>query len=199
MKTQNKFSVGTGDLPLGDALRNTGASAVLAEEFEPDAAMVVTSGQDAMAGALTEGLQFLRFIQGGNAIFTIRAKATGVRFTFKFARPKEGNPAMPHHPRPIWVSVLSGASNDSDYSFIGTIQPFPGNWALRASSRSKVKLDSPSGEVAQWIVKSVNLGLPRLFRQANVWHEGRCGRCGRRLTVPSSVESGFGPECAGRV
>jgi hypothetical protein len=29
-----------------------------------------------------------------------------------------------------------------------------------------------------------------------VWHEGRCGRCGRRLTVPESIESGLGPECA---
>jgi hypothetical protein len=28
-----------------------------------------------------------------------------------------------------------------------------------------------------------------------VWHEGRCGRCNRKLTVPASIESGFGPEC----
>jgi len=27
----------------------------------------------------------------------------------------------------------------------------------------------------------------------------RCGRCGRVLTVPESVESGFGPECIGRL
>ena len=27
-------------------------------------------------------------------------------------------------------------------------------------------------------------------------HEGRCGRCARRLTVPASVASGIGPECA---
>jgi hypothetical protein len=33
--------------------------------------------------------------------------------------------------------------------------------------------------------------LPR----CTVHHEGRCGRCGRTLTVPESIESGFGPEC----
>jgi hypothetical protein len=27
-------------------------------------------------------------------------------------------------------------------------------------------------------------------------HEGKCGRCGRLLTVPSSIESGIGPECS---
>jgi hypothetical protein len=28
-----------------------------------------------------------------------------------------------------------------------------------------------------------------------VWHEGSCARCGKKLTVPESIESGFGPEC----
>jgi hypothetical protein len=32
-----------------------------------------------------------------------------------------------------------------------------------------------------------------------IWHEGRCGRCSRKLTVPESLKSGFGPECAGKV
>ena len=29
-----------------------------------------------------------------------------------------------------------------------------------------------------------------------VWHEGRCGKCGRVLTVPESLILGLGPECA---
>lgn len=32
--------------------------------------------------------------------------------------------------------------------------------------------------------------------RVEVWHEGSCGRCGRKLTVPSSIETGLGPECA---
>ena len=31
------------------------------------------------------------------------------------------------------------------------------------------------------------------------FHAGRCGRCGRALTVPESVASGYGPECAERI
>jgi hypothetical protein len=34
--------------------------------------------------------------------------------------------------------------------------------------------------------------------QLEIWHEGRCARCNRRLTVPASIASGFGPECAGK-
>jgi hypothetical protein len=31
-----------------------------------------------------------------------------------------------------------------------------------------------------------------------LWHEGRCGKCGRALTVPESIESGLGPVCESR-
>jgi hypothetical protein len=27
-------------------------------------------------------------------------------------------------------------------------------------------------------------------------HNGSCGRCGRKLTVPTSIKAGIGPECA---
>jgi hypothetical protein len=31
------------------------------------------------------------------------------------------------------------------------------------------------------------------------WHEGKCCRCGRKLTVPASIASGIGPECATKI
>ena len=30
-----------------------------------------------------------------------------------------------------------------------------------------------------------------------VWHEGRCGKCGRKLIVPESIARGIGPEKGG--
>jgi hypothetical protein len=30
-------------------------------------------------------------------------------------------------------------------------------------------------------------------------HEGHCGRCGRTLTHPDSINTGYGPECAARI
>jgi hypothetical protein len=29
-----------------------------------------------------------------------------------------------------------------------------------------------------------------------IWHEGTCCRCGKRLTVPASIELGMGADCA---
>jgi hypothetical protein len=39
------------------------------------------------------------------------------------------------------------------------------------------------------------LKVGKLQDFVEVWHEGTCGKCGRALTVPSSIENGLGPEC----
>jgi hypothetical protein len=39
---------------------------------------------------------------------------------------------------------------------------------------------------------SCNTDLPE---SVEFFHEGRCGKCGRKLTTPESVTAGFGPEC----
>lgn len=31
------------------------------------------------------------------------------------------------------------------------------------------------------------------------WHEGRCAACARRLTVPQSIATGYGPDCSERL
>jgi hypothetical protein len=39
----------------------------------------------------------------------------------------------------------------------------------------------------------------RIPETVEIWHEGRCCRCGRRLTVPESIYAGIGPDCAGKM
>lgn len=34
-----------------------------------------------------------------------------------------------------------------------------------------------------------------LLEELEVYHHGRCGRCGRKLTDPDSIVQGMGPEC----
>ncbi len=126
-----------------------------------------------------------QFILGGNARFTLRSRTTGNRFTYR-VRVKENENRPPVH----FVSVLTGSDNESDYAFLGTI--FEGN-VFRHSHKSRIGADAQSAKVFAW-------AFPRLAdgtapEELEVWHEGRCGRCGRVLTVPESVASGFGPEC----
>jgi len=45
-----------------------------------------------------------------------------------------------------------------------------------------------------WIWDQVRFGtdLPKVVE---VWHEGACCRCGHKLSVPASIEIGYGPDC----
>jgi hypothetical protein len=90
------------------------------------------------------------------------------------------------------VSVLTGADNESDYTFLGTI--FDG-LRYRHGRRSPIAPTAPSARAFDWLVRrlSQKARLPEVVR---VCHCGKCGRCGRTLTVPESVDTGFGPECA---
>ena len=67
----------------------------------------------------------VQFITAGNALFTLENTATGNRFTFRVRQPGDD--------KPHFVSVLTGADNESDYTFLGTI--FEG---LRLSARAAV-------------------------------------------------------------
>ena len=66
---------------------------------------------------------------------------------------------------------------------------------LAGAKVSKIGEDADSAKAWRWF--DANLQAGRVPEQLEVWHEGRCGRCGRALTVPESIERGIGPECVG--
>lgn len=136
-----------------------------------------------------------KFITAGNAVFTLTSKTSGRSFTYQVQH-KAG--------KPWFVSVLTGPDNTSDYTFIGTIfaqeaaqqLAFPFT-VFRHSKKSPVGADALSVKAFQWFWDHLfNHG--RTPDGVEFRHEGRCGRCGRRLTTPESVDRGLGPECAER-
>lgn len=126
------------------------------------------------------------FLLAGNARMTITSKKTGTRFTYKVRHDED---------RPWFVSVLTGSDNESDYTFFATIFA---NGECRHGRRSSIGEEAPSAVAFQWLWRQLQKpgALPETIE---VHHEGRCGRCGRALTVPESIESGFGPECINHV
>ena len=56
---------------------------------------------------------------------------------------------------------------------------------------SKIDKNTPSVKGFEWLVKNIH-NLPS---NMSFFHEGHCARCGRLLTVPESIKTGFGPEC----
>lgn len=139
-----------------------------------------------------DGSEQLAFILSGNATFTIRNSETGNRFTYKVTKKKEDERSLVENN--LWfVKLLTGSNNESDYRFFGTIFQKP-LWAYRHSKNSKINITAQGVKVFNWYIDILlkNKSLPDVIE---FYHEGRCARCGRKLTVPESVESGFGPEC----
>lgn len=144
------------------------------------------------------------FVLAGRAIFTVeyvRSTGAAAHKTFRVTTPRRS--AGDVRP-PVWfVSVLTGPENrfvsTSSYAYLGMVDPATGDVALRGRTRF-VETD--------WPVKLVRRVLRRVWAIAagepvrdlppgwDVRHSGRCGRCGRVLTVPASLDSGIGPECA---
>ena len=126
------------------------------------------------------------YITGGHGTFTLLSLSSYNRFTYKIGTPE--------NQYPYFVSVLTGPDNTSDYTFIGTIFENGDTLTYRASKKSPVGDKAQSNLALHWFLSHINANV----KPASVafYHEGRCGRCGRKLTTPESVKRGLGPHCA---
>lgn len=138
----------------------------------------------------TDPAQVRAFVLGGNALFTIMSVGTGTRFTFRVRASEDSGERAGRGV--FFVSLLAGPDNEADYAYLGII-PKDDPLSFRLTAKSKAGEGATSVKAFRWFWNQVGQG--RLPATVEVWHEGRCGRCGRTLTVPSSIESGFGPEC----
>jgi hypothetical protein len=128
------------------------------------------------------------FVVAGNAVFTAVSLRTGVRFTYRVRE------SIKEQDTRSFVSVLTGPENTRDYAFLGTIL---GDQRFVHGKKSRITPDAPSVRSFAWIWSRLSRGLE--LPECEIYHEGRCGKCGRPLTTPESIRSGIGPVCAERV
>lgn len=130
------------------------------------------------------------FILAGNATFTLLNTRTQNRLTYKVSQCAD-------KPSLYFVAVLTGPDNEQDYRYLGTIflghaQPASGcYWQYRHGAKSKISPEAQSAKAFSWFWEHRG----QLPEAVQVYHEGTCGRCGRKLTTPESVSRGIGPEC----
>lgn len=123
----------------------------------------------------------------GKAFVTLKNSTTQNRFTFKIKAPKVQNVDKPI----FFVHVLTGSDNEGSYSFMGTIFD---KTNFVHSKKSVLSQDAVSVKVIRGFLAFLH--VDKVPKDVEVWHEGKCGRCGRKLTVPESIYTGIGPDCA---
>jgi hypothetical protein len=126
------------------------------------------------------------FVFGGNATVTLESAISGKHFTFKVRVAKKDDDTAPY-----FVSVLNGPDNYTNYSYLGIISSDKKTFKL--TQKSKIGVDALSFKAFNFFFNQIM--NDKLNPDLKVYHSGKCGRCGKKLTTPSSIEKGIGPEC----
>lgn len=129
----------------------------------------------------TDASDAMTFLQAGNSTLTVVSKKTTARYTYRIRESDDG--------KVFFVSVMFGPDNETSYCYIGIIR----NGEFKWTQKSKVAASDVRWKAFDWIYKQ--LSANKLPDSLEIWHEGKCGRCGRKLTVPLSIVRGIGPEC----
>ncbi len=151
-----------------------------------------------------------QFILAGNATFTIECPDVWVQnletvhrheakphYTFKVRGKPDRDDASRHV---YFVSLLTGPDNESNFTYVGILLPDNGG-EIRMTSKSRYRDDAIPVQLVRRVMQRIFTDTVHVMEEKGfrLHHEGRCCRCGRKLTVPESIESGIGPECAGKL
>lgn len=132
-----------------------------------------------------------KFILAGKATFTLESTRTGKWFTYMVNKKEFKNRETGEVEKTFYfVSLLSGPQNDADYRYLGTINS---KFYVNTTAKSKVSKDSISFKALSFFVSHLRNGI--LHDEINFYHEGVCGKCGKKLTTPTSISIGLGPIC----
>lgn len=126
-----------------------------------------------------------KFLLAGNATFTV-SNPDGKHYTFKVEKVEGVNNIM------WFIKALTGPDNSNSYTYMGMVTEN----GVKLTRASKYTNDSTIYKVCNWAVHGIMTDgtLPAGY---DIQHAGTCGRCGRKLTTPSSINLGLGPVCAG--
>lgn len=145
-------------------------------------------------GQLTSTEDIIRYARAGQAIFTLQSLKTGTRFTFKVTEPDNKNYVS------FFVGLLTGPNNTQDYTYMGCVKNGYNGERFTLTQASKVSKEAPSYKAFEYFWQKIMVHKRDINELGMVvWHEGRCCRCARPLTVPESVAWGIGPECRSKM
>lgn len=125
------------------------------------------------------------FLIGGKAEFTLENEKSGNHYTFRIVKktdkyfPKTGSPNFFVH--------------SNEYLGLFYFSDFPLKIGIRYKS-SREEKDNHKWRIIQDFLMFIYL-KGKIPNGINIYHNGRCSKCGRILTDPESINSGTGPTC----
>lgn len=128
----------------------------------------------------------IMYLFAGNSLTTIVNENSGNRLTYKIKK---------HKTKDIFFISCSYAYEQ--YKYICLAEKVNGMYLLRFTNGSKVSEDSQCYKVINYVIHFLQNGeIPNFIK---IYHHNICVKCGRTLTVPSSILQGMGDYCAKKV
>ena len=126
-------------------------------------------------------------VNGG--VFTIRSKRTMRDFTFRISQvPFKGYPYL-------HVKVEKGYL---EFGYMGYFRDGHIVHKNRETGRTEV-VHTPAAEAVAWLLRKLKAGSYKELEQSiQLFHVGKCLKCGKALTDSESITAGFGPVCRGK-
>ena len=128
-----------------------------------------------------------------NALFTL-VKDTKRR-TYKVNKAKDGDV--------VFVNLLIGQDNTNfnNYHYIGLLI-FKPNLTFRPKKQQTYGKNNEAVSLSYYFLNDLISNIlhkPDFEKlEPEFWHEGKCARCGKKLTVPESIKKGMGAICLNR-
>lgn len=139
------------------------------------------------------------FILAGKAVFTVVCGENTLvdckpHYTFRVRH----KPADMFNREVYFVACMTGSDNERSYSYMGILDPLTGHVDLRG--KTKFTDQSTQVRILSRVLACLWAGQGNKIVAAgwDVKHAGKCCKCGRTLTHPESLETGWGPECSGK-
>lgn len=139
----------------------------------------------------------MTYCLGGNSVFTLVSPKTGRRFTYKMIKSRTAD-------NQYEVRLLQGDDNTKDFHHVGRFYDVVPNQInvpslyLSKSCRwleadkdwwqGELRYEYSNAAIAWLLLKTQKY----LIKGGEFWTSGRCAKCGRLLTDPESIASGFG-------
>jgi hypothetical protein len=134
----------------------------------------------------------------GSAKFTLTSGKTGNRFTFWLrsgARDRDKTWNVNNQNRKFYFAkVLNGPDNGRDYLWIASIRRTDDDSHVISFDPRNEHRTAPSRFALEWFLHQVFI-VGVVPENVSIDWASSCNRCGRELTVPESIRSGYGPEC----
>jgi hypothetical protein len=133
----------------------------------------------------------LAFMLAGKSEFILHSTKTGDDFKFKITK-KESNKKDSEEEFVYFVNILHG----SESTYAGHMRFNKNTNMFEYFKGQKGKIEPKDLAIRSLIFVLNKLMRNEIVGNLEVYHTGKCGKCGKKLTTPESIVTGLGPQCS---